>query len=162
MRSYRGAMNRHARQTRSRGRQDAALEVLAEGEPLLGSVSPAERAQYRLEQARALAASGQSDRAGKLAMEVAGLVADLQPVLAGRAYLVIAPIFEQLDERERALELCELAIERAEQQPPNKVLVDAYKQLSSLLKAEGRRDEALALLGRALTVQERFTHAPKT
>jgi tetratricopeptide (TPR) repeat protein len=144
-----------------RGRPQEALDLLAEGERLLGSVSPAERAQYRLEEARALAASGQSDRAGKLAMQVAGLVVDLQPVIAGRAYLVIAQIFEQLDDHERARELCELAIERAEQQAPNKVLVDAYKQLATLLKAEGRRDEALDLLERALRVQERFTHAPK-
>jgi tetratricopeptide (TPR) repeat protein len=142
-----------------RGRPQEALELLAEGEQLLGSVAPAERAQYRLEEARARAASGDSDRAGKLAMEVAGLVADLQPVLAGRAYLVIAQIFEQLGDRDRARELCELAVERAELQAPNKVLVDAYKHLAGLLKAEGRRDEALDLLERALTVQERFTRA---
>lgn len=142
-----------------RGRPEEALDLLAEGERLIANASPGERAQYRLEEARALAASGQSDRAGTLAMEVAGHLADLQPVLAGRAYLVIAQIFEQLGDRERAHELFELAIERAEQQAPNRVLVDAYKRLAELLKAEGRRDEALELLERALTTQERFTRA---
>lgn len=138
------------------GRPAEALELLAEGESLIGPCSPAERAQYRLEEARALAASGESERAGEVAMDVAGHLAGLQPVLAGRAYLVLAQIFEQLGDVERAVELCELAVERAEQQEPNRVQVDAYRQLAELLKAQGRRDEAMELLERALSVQQRF------
>lgn len=132
-----------------------ALDLLREGRTLIDAAgTPTDIAQYRLEEARALAATGRTEEAGALAMQLAGELRDAQPVIGGRAYLVLAQIFEELAEPERAKELYELAIEQAERQGPSRVLVTACRRLAELLKAEGRRDEAFALLERALAVQE--------
>ena len=131
-----------------------ALALLDEGSTLIAATgTPADVAHYRLEEARALLALGDREQAGALAMRLAGQLRDLQPVLGGRAYLVLAEVFEQLDERERAKELYELAIERTEPRAPNRVLLTAYRRLADLLKEEGRRDEALELLEHALGLQ---------
>jgi tetratricopeptide (TPR) repeat protein len=131
-----------------------ALELLDEGEALIEAAgTPAEVAHYRLERARALAALDRHEEAASLAMAIAGRLADVQPVDRGRAYFLLAGVWLDLGERARAQELYELAIECAEAQAPSKYLIAAYRGLAELLKAEGRRDEALDLLERALNVQ---------
>jgi tetratricopeptide (TPR) repeat protein len=72
----------------------------------------------------------------------------------GRAYLLLGEVFEAIAEASRAKELYELSIELLEQQGASKHLVRAYRRLADLLKAEGRRDDALDLLERALKIQE--------
>jgi tetratricopeptide (TPR) repeat protein len=87
-------------------------------------------------------------------MSLAGQLGDLQPVARGRAYLLLAELFKELDDHPaRARELYELAIACAEDQVPSKHLIAAYRGLAELLKLEGRRDEALDLLERALNAQ---------
>jgi transcriptional regulator with XRE-family HTH domain len=136
------------------GRARDALDLLDEGESLIeASGSPAEIAHYRLERARALAALGDREEAASLAMTIAGQLADAQPVSRGRAYFLLAELFKELDDLPRARELYELAVECAEQQAPSKHLIAAYRGLAGLLKLEGRRDEALDLLERALNAQ---------
>jgi transcriptional regulator with XRE-family HTH domain len=136
------------------GRPGDALELLDEGDALIeSSGTSAEVAHYRLERARALAAVGEREQAASLAMRVAGGLAEMQPVSRGRAYFLLAELFRDLDEVSRARELYELAIECAEAQAPTKHLIAAYRGLADLLKREGRRDEALELLERALSAQ---------
>ncbi len=67
---------------------------------------------------------------------------------------LLAEIFVQTTERERARELCELAIELLEQQPPGRYLVKAYKQLAELLRDDGDTEGAFKLLERALGLQD--------
>ena len=86
-------------------------------------------------------------------MQLAGQLADAQPVARGRAYLLVADLFKELEQPARAQELYELAINCLEEHPANKHLVAAYRSLAALLKENGRRDEALALLERALEIQ---------
>jgi tetratricopeptide (TPR) repeat protein len=137
------------------GRPSEALEVLAEGKQMIEIAgTPIEVAHYRLEEARALAALDEKERAGALAMEVAGELQAAQPTSVGRAYLLLAEVFEEIGEASRAKELYELSIELLDRQGPSKHVVRAYRRLADLLKAEGRRDEALDLLERALKIQE--------
>ena len=136
------------------GRADEALGLLPEGAALIRSAgTPVDVARYRVAEARALAASGDTDKAAALAMQLAGELHG-QPRSA-HAYLLLGEIFEQLGDRQRAREVYELAVELFEQRPPTRHLVVAYRRLADNLKADGKRDEALELLERALAVQER-------
>jgi tetratricopeptide (TPR) repeat protein len=131
-----------------RGRGEEALEILEAGWPLLAEASPLEQAQYRLEEARALALVGKLDEAATLAMTVSGQLAGASPEDAGRAYVVLARIFAQLDDRRRARELYELAIELLRMNP-NRFLAEAYNGLADLAEAEGDADAASLFRGKA-------------
>jgi tetratricopeptide (TPR) repeat protein len=133
-----------------------ASELLREGHDLIvASGTPLEIAQYRIEEARALAALGESEEAAALAMEIGNELRGTHPVDAGRSYVLLGDIFVQLGEWERAQEVLELAIDLLEHHAPNRYLVQAYKRLAVLLKARGDTEGALDLLERALTVNER-------
>jgi tetratricopeptide (TPR) repeat protein len=132
-----------------RGHPAEALQLLEEGYSLLnGYGNPFERATFKLEEARALAQLGERERAVATALEVTALLRDTSPSDAGRAFILAAEVFEQLGERERARELYELAIE--EMPAHGRYRADAYTRLAGLLEAEGRTEEALALLKRAM------------
>ena len=141
-------------------RAHEALELLREGWPLISaSATPLEVAQYRIEEARALARLGQSEEAAALAMRVTSDLRETHSGDAGRAYALLAEIFADLGEPARAREVLELAVELLEQRGPTRYLVSAYKRLAGLLKEQGERDEALEVLERALDVQERAGRA---
>jgi tetratricopeptide (TPR) repeat protein len=138
-----------------RGRPAEALDLLRRGRGLLGTSAGAiEQAQFRLEEARALAALGDLERARDEAMAVAGLLADADPHDAGRSYALLARIFADVGEVERARELYELAAELLENEA-NPYLADVYEQLGRLLEREGRTQEALEYLKRALSARQR-------
>lgn len=142
------------------GRAEEAAEILREGWPLIASAAtPIELAHYQIEEARALAALGQKEEAAALAMKVTPELADAQPVDAGRTYLLLAEIFEELAERARAKELYELGLELLERHGPNRYLVGGYRGLARLLKDEGRPDEALEVLERAVDLHEQVGRA---
>ena len=144
------------------GRAREALDLLDEGEPLIrGTGTPPEVAHYRLERARALAALGDHEEAASLAMQLAGQLAETQPVARGRAYLLVADLFAELGHPARAQELYELAINCLEEHPPSKHLVAAYRALAELLKRNGDRDAALELLERALEAQTAAPRRPR-
>jgi tetratricopeptide (TPR) repeat protein len=136
-------------------RPDDALRLLNEAWPKIAAVgTPLEMAQYQIEKARALAALGENEEAGRLAMEMTNALGDTHPTDAGRAYVLLGETFAALDDGARAREVLELGIELLEQRPPSRYLVKAYKQLAALLRDQGEPAEALALLERALGVQE--------
>jgi tetratricopeptide (TPR) repeat protein len=139
------------------GRASEALELLNEGEPLieLSGTSP-EIGHFRIERARALALLGEKEEAAALAMSIAGLLAEVQPASRGRAYALLAGLYRELGDLERAKELYELALECAEGQAPTKHLSSTYRAMAEVLKELGRREEAFELLERALEVKERI------
>ena len=138
-----------------RGNAREALDLLEEGWPLLeSSANSLERAQYRLEEARALARLGRSEEAAALAMQISGLIADAHPEDAARSYTVLAGVFEDLGDRGRAKELYELAAELLEPRMPNRFLVDVYSRLADIAEAEGRKEEAYDLMKKAVGMQK--------
>jgi tetratricopeptide (TPR) repeat protein len=137
------------------GRPEDALDQLREGRPLIEqSATPAELAQYQLEEARALAAVGESEEGAALAMNVGAKLSGLHPKDSARVYALLGDVYASLGDSARAREVLELAVEELEQQGPSRYLVNAYKQLAAIAKDDDRPDEALALLERALGVQE--------
>jgi tetratricopeptide (TPR) repeat protein len=137
-------------------RAPEALELLREGGELIDAVgTPLDVARFRIEEARALAALGERTAAATLAMDAGNALRDIDAVDAGRAYALLGGIYDDLGDIHRAQELLELAVEQLEQQTPNRYLVQAYKRLAEVLKAKGDTEAALAVLERALGVQER-------
>ncbi len=143
-----------------RGNAQEALEILEEGWPLLeASANGLERAQYRLEEARALARLGRSEEAAALAMQISGLIADAHPEDAARSYSVLAGVFDDLGDRGRARELYELAAELLEPRNPNRFLIDVYSRLADIAESEGRKEEAYELMKKAVGMQKAVADA---
>jgi tetratricopeptide (TPR) repeat protein len=143
-----------------RGNALEALELLEQGWPMLErSANSLERAQYRLEEARALARLGRSEEAAALAMQISGLIADAHPEDAARSYSVLAGVFEDLGDRGRAKELYELAAELLEPRQPNRFLVDVYSHLADIAESEGCKEEAYELMKKAVGMQKDVAEA---
>ena len=138
-------------------RVEEAAELLREGWPLIESTgTPIELAHYQIEEVRVLAAMGEKEHAASIAMEITRRLGETpHPLDAGHSYVLLGDIFVDLEDSARARELYELAVELLEAHSPTRHLVDAYKGLSRALEADGRADEALAMLKKALSVQER-------
>jgi tetratricopeptide (TPR) repeat protein len=132
-----------------------ALDVLHEARDSIAAAgTPLDLAKFQIEEARALAALGEREAAAALAMEAANELESADAVDAARANALLGGIFADLGDPARAEELLELAVEQLEQQVPNRYLVQAYKRLAALLKEQGDKDGALAVLERALGIQE--------
>lgn len=136
-----------------RGRADEALELLETGLPLIErSGNRYEHAMFRLEQARAFAQLGQKEEAASLAMESSALLAEASPSDAGRAYALIAEVFNDLGDRVRAIELYELADEK--RPTDNEFRRKIAARRAELLEQEGRKDEALDVLKHAVWAEQ--------
>lgn len=138
------------------GRPEEALTLLREGWPMLiNHATPLQVAHYRIEEARALAALGQQEGAAAIAMRVAGQLDGTHPGDAGRAYLLLGEIFDDLGEVPRARQLYETGITLLRDLGPSRYLAAAYKRLGELFEAEYRTEDAVAVLKRALSIQAR-------
>lgn len=138
-----------------RGRADEALALLEEGWPLLEAAgNPLEQAQYRLEEARALAKLGRSEEAAALAMHVSGVIGDAHPEDAARSYSTLAEIYEEMGDRARALELYELAAERLRPDNPNRYLAKIYARMAELYESEGKPEAAYEHMKKAVGMQQ--------
>jgi tetratricopeptide (TPR) repeat protein len=136
-----------------RERPQEALELVRRGLELLAdSANPVNRALLRLEEARALVQLGESEEAAAIAMEVSGVLNDASPHDAGRGYGLVAQVYEQLGDRDRAIELYELAAKLLESSP-GRYLVEVYQRMAKLLEEDDRKEEALAVLKKAVAVR---------
>jgi tetratricopeptide (TPR) repeat protein len=136
-----------------RGRAEESLTLLDSGYRLVAeNGNHLEQGLFQLERARALALLGEKEQAAALAMEASRLLANSSPVDRGRSYALLAELFDDLGEVERALELYELAAETLPFRGRHSL--DAHGRLADLLERQGRKDEALAVLKRALGVQQ--------
>lgn len=138
------------------GRAEDALGLLEEGAELIRAAgTPLEIAQYRIDEARALAANDRREEAAAMAMTATVELRGAETVDLGRSYALLGEIFDGLGETARAREVLELAIDLLEEEPPSRYLIQAYKRLSTLLKSRGDIEGALEVLERALGVQEK-------
>jgi tetratricopeptide (TPR) repeat protein len=138
-----------------REQPEEALRVLGAGRPLLeANANPVERAQYRLEEARALAKLGRKEEAAALAMQISGIIADSHPEDAARSYTTLAEVYEELGDRARALELYELSAELLRPSNPNHYLIGVYARMAELHEAEGRPDKAYECMKKAVGMQQ--------
>ncbi len=130
-----------------------ALELIRNGIAMLAdSGNKVDHALFRLEEARALLQLGERDEAAAIAMESAGVLSDASPFDAGRGYTVVAEVYEELGDTAKARELYELAAELLAPVASRYVL-EVYQKLAELHEAEGRKDEALEVLKKAVSVQ---------
>jgi tetratricopeptide (TPR) repeat protein len=137
------------------GNADEALGLLERGLPLIvESSNQVDEALFHLERARALVQLGRTDDATRLAQQSAAMLEDASPVDSGRGHAVVAEIYEGLGDRPRAIETYERAAELLAVSPTRYVL-EVYAKLADLLEEEGRKDEALEVLKKAVTVQSR-------
>jgi tetratricopeptide (TPR) repeat protein len=137
------------------GRPADALELLDEARPKISAVgTPLEMAQFRIEEARALAGIGENEQAAGLATELTQVLGDTHPTDAGRAYVLLGETFAAVGDRARAAEVLELAVELLEKRPPSRYLVKAYKALASVYRDSGEQEKAFDLLERAIGVQD--------
>jgi tetratricopeptide (TPR) repeat protein len=138
-----------------RGNPEEALRILQQGWALLEHTGNAlERAQYRLEEARALAKLGEREDAAALAMQISGVIANAHPEDAARSYTVLAGVYEDLGESSRARELYELAAEMLRPRNPSRYLIHVFAKLAELAESEGRKDEAFEYLKKAVGMQK--------
>ena len=130
-----------------------ALDLIRKGLAMLGEGgTKVDHALFRLEESRALLQLGEGEEAAAIAMESSGVLADASPFDAGRGYSVVADVFAQLGNTEKARELYELAAELLTPMA-SRYLLEVYQKLAELLEAEGRKDEALEVLKKAVSVQ---------
>ena len=140
-----------------RGDAAEALDLLERGYPYLAHIGDRPtQAAFQVERARALGKLGRHKEAIQTALEVAGTLADRNLIDAGRAYAVAAGVYAELGERARALELYELAADHMKDTPT--YLVDVYSKMAEVLEDEGRKDEALEVLKRAVGLKEQVRH----
>jgi tetratricopeptide (TPR) repeat protein len=138
-----------------RGNAEEALSLLDRGLPLVeDGGNRVEQALFQLERARALVQLGRNEEATRLAQESALLLEHASPVDAGRGHSIVAEIYEELGDRGRAIETYERAAELLSVSPSRYVL-EVYAKLADLLEAEGRKDEALEILKKAVAIQAR-------
>jgi tetratricopeptide (TPR) repeat protein len=136
------------------GRPLEALELFEKGYPLvLASGNKFDAAQFLLEKARALAQLGEPEQAAALALEAAAELSGASPTDTGRAYGVLAQVYETIGDPARAIEIYELAAETLP--AADRYLFEIYSRLGELLRREGRSDEALEVLSRAVAVKAR-------
>ena len=136
-----------------RNKPTEALELIRSGLSMLAdSGTTIDRALFRLEEARALLQVGERDEAAAIAMESAGVLGDASPFDAARGYMIVAEVFKELGNYDKAREIYELAAEIL-WPLPSRYLVEVYQKLAELLEAEGRKDEALEVLKKAVTIQ---------
>lgn len=136
-----------------RGDAAAALALLDAGAPLAERAGDAvQEAALRLERARALARLGRAHEAATLAADVIDALPDADAIAAGRCYGLAAAVFNETGNRARAIELYERAAELLTA-TPNSYRLGVLSRLAELLEAEGRTDEALAVLKQAVRTQ---------
>jgi tetratricopeptide (TPR) repeat protein len=143
-----------------RGNADEALQILERGFPIVQQGgNRVEEALFQLEKARALVRLGRGDEAKLLAATSNEVLEGASPVDAGRGHTIVGEVYEQLGETEKAIETYERAADLLAVNP-NRYLLELYAKLADLLEAEGRKDDALDVLKKAVAAQGRVGAVP--
>jgi tetratricopeptide (TPR) repeat protein len=143
-----------------RGNAEEALGLLDRGLPLIvESSNQVDEALFQLERARALAQLGRSEEATTLAQGSAQMLESASPGDAGRGYAIVAEIYADLGDRTLAIETYRRAAELL-QISPSRYVLEVYATLADLLEEDGRKDEALEVLKKAVAVQARTGATP--
>ncbi len=134
----------------SSGNPESALLHLDRGRTLFGAeMMPRHNAMFAIEETRALLALERTPEAAKTASIALGKLHALDPQDQGRAYILLGEVFHRSGDRERAIELLELAVELLEESG-RPYVVDAASKLADVLEEAGHPDRALAVLRRAV------------
>ena len=129
---------------------EQALELLDTGLPLVRRAGNRyEEAVFEVERARALLQLGHHDDAASVALAAAGLLSGASPADAGRCYALVGEVLAEFHDDARAIEMFELALEHLS--PHDRNALSVYGKLAELLERNGRADEALKLLKRAVS-----------
>jgi tetratricopeptide (TPR) repeat protein len=135
-----------------RGNPQAALDLIDEGEPVVAAAGEAaDAAMFTVERARALSALGEADEAAELLLGIAPRLSAAAPKEAARAYTAVADIFRSQGDVPRALELYELAAERAP--VPSRPMTAALTAMAEIYEEQGDTERALELLKQALAAR---------
>ena len=136
-----------------RGNNERAAELLERAAPTIAASGRRfEIAGFQIEQARALLRANRREEAAAIALEAAAGLTGQRALDAGRSSVVLAAVFVELGEEERAIELYELAIEQLEA-TPNRYLVDAFSKLAELHEKRGDQDAMIETLKRGMSIQ---------
>jgi tetratricopeptide (TPR) repeat protein len=139
-----------------RGNPEAALELIAEGEPIVAAAGQTtEVAMFTVERARALAALGEDEEAVELLLGIVPRLNAAAPKDAARAYLAVADVFRKQGDTARALELYELAVQQAP--VPGKSVAAALTAMAEIHEEQGETQMALDLLKQALAARSGVT-----
>ena len=132
------------------GKPQSALDHLEHGRELLGAdLSEHVEAKFALEETRALLALGRTKEAAARAGEALEKIDALDGGDRGRGYLLLGEVFQASGDTARASSLLELAVDTLERDG-KPYLGEAARRLADILEQEGRPDEALAVLKRAV------------
>lgn len=137
---------------------EQALALLETGLVMLGaSATPDDVAELQLEQARALAVTGDADGAFALATDAREMLSlDDHTFDLARCDLELADAFDATGRPERARELFERAIELLDRTAgPSRHHVDAYTRFAAHLERHGETERALQLYKRAAAAGQR-------
>lgn len=134
------------------GHSSEALELVDRAEPVVrASGNRYDIGQLELERARAEFGLGNKEEAASRALGSLSLLADTSPTNAGRSYALVASIFNDVGNEEKALELYEMAIESLPAE--DRHAAEVYGAMAEIAKAAGRKDDALDYLERALAIR---------
>jgi tetratricopeptide (TPR) repeat protein len=135
-----------------RGNYSAALDLIEECSPIMvAGGNRIDEGRLMLDRARALAALGRREEAASIALGATSKFEGGSPMNAGHGYAIAAGIFLDLGDREKALELYELAAETLP--AADRHLVDVYRALARIHEDSGDFVETNRFLKLALDVQ---------
>jgi len=104
-----------------------------------------------VERARALSALGEVEQAAELLLGIVPRLNTAAPRDAARAYSAVADVFRRQGDVARALELYELAVERAP--APSRHRADALTAMAEIYEEQGDPQKALELLKQTLAAR---------
>lgn len=87
-------------------------------------------------------------------MQISGIIGDAHPEHAARCYSTLAEVYEELGDRDRALELYELAAELLGPGNPSRYLDGIHARVAELFEAEGNAGAAYEHMKKAVSVQQ--------
>lgn len=135
-----------------RGHGREALELIDEARPILAaSGDEVEEAVLEIERARALSLVGDEEEAVSLMLGLVPRLAEARPGNAAMAYTAAAAFFRKRGDTARALELYELAVERAPVH--DRHVADALTAMAEIHEERGDAARALELLKAAVSAR---------